>query len=125
MVTEGTTLHAGETFGGFFIERLLRADALTETYLARYEGRLVALKCRDLGRAASPPTPEAFAAGYTPLDAGADAVAFLRGEDVAVAMPLREGGLDLDLLALPAGPWRVVVDAELLPGAEIHVLERD
>lgn len=67
MVTDGATLHAGETFGDFFIERLLRADALTETYLARCEGRTVALKCRDLGRAAAPPSAEAFAAGVSRL----------------------------------------------------------
>ena len=35
--------------------------------------------------------------GYTPLDAGPDAVAFLRGDEVAVALPIREGGLDLEL----------------------------
>ena len=96
----------------------LRAGAAPESRDARklwLIRRLLDLRARR---------PEAFAAGYTPLDAGADAVAFLRGEDVAVAMPLREGGLDLDLLALPAGPWRAAVDAELLPGAEIHVLER-
>ena len=63
--------------------------------------------------------------GYTPLDAGPDAVAFLRGDAVAVAVPLREGGLDLDLLALPDGEWRPAFAPELLPGASIHVLERD
>jgi hypothetical protein len=67
MVTDGTTFQEGEAFGDFFVERLLRADALTETYLARCEGRAVALKCRDLGRAAAPPTPEAFAAGVSRL----------------------------------------------------------
>ena len=69
--------------------------------------------------------PETFdAGGYTPLDAGPDAVAFLRGDAVAVAMPIREGGLDLDLLALPDGDWAPVFDADRLAGAEIHVLER-
>ena len=62
--------------------------------------------------------------GYTPLDAGPDAVAFLRGDDVAVAMPLREGGLDTSALALPRGTWRPAFDADRLPGAQIHVLER-
>ncbi len=66
--------------------------------------------------------PAAFAGAYTPLDAGADAVAFLRGDDVAVALPLREGGLDMP--SLPPGDWRAVFDPELLPGAEIHVFER-
>ena len=41
---------------------------------------------------------------YTPLDAGPDAAAFLRGDEVAVAVPVREGGLDLDLLRSPAAP---------------------
>jgi len=69
--------------------------------------------------------PDAFAGGaYTPLDAGPDAVAFLRGDDVAVALPVREGGLDMALLALPAGDWRPVFDPEHLAGTEIHVLER-
>ena len=69
--------------------------------------------------------PETFdAGGYTPLDAGPDAVAFLRGDAVAVAMPIREGGLDLDLLALPDGDWAPVFDPDRLAGAEIHVLER-
>ncbi len=69
--------------------------------------------------------PETFGAGgYTPLDAGPDAVAFLRGDAVAVAMPIREGGLDLDLLALPDGDWAPVFDPDRLAGAEIHVLER-
>ena len=49
-------------------------------------------------------------------------MAFLRGDDVAVALPLREGGLDMP--SLPPGDWRPVFDPELLPGAEIHVLER-
>jgi (1->4)-alpha-D-glucan 1-alpha-D-glucosylmutase len=62
--------------------------------------------------------------GYTPLDAGPDAVAFLRGAEVAVAVPIREGGLDLGLLALPDGDWRPAFDPELLPGASVHVLER-
>ncbi|HYI20212.1 MAG TPA: hypothetical protein VD836_15960, partial [Solirubrobacteraceae bacterium] len=69
--------------------------------------------------------PGAFdGGGYTPVDAGPDAVAFLRGDEVAVALPIREGGLDLELLALPDGDWRPAFDPELLPGAAIHVLER-
>ncbi|MGI8781010.1 MAG: malto-oligosyltrehalose synthase [Solirubrobacteraceae bacterium] len=68
--------------------------------------------------------PEAFAGAYTPLDAGADAVAFLRGDDIALALPIREGGLDVELLALPSGDWRPVIDPEHLAGTEIHVLER-
>jgi (1->4)-alpha-D-glucan 1-alpha-D-glucosylmutase len=67
--------------------------------------------------------PDAFAGAYTPLEAGPDAVAFLRGDEVAVAMPIREGGLDTGRLALPAGSWRPAFDPELLPGAHIHVFE--
>ena len=42
---------------------------------------------------------------------------------VAVALPLREGGLDLTG-SLPAGDWRPAFEPELLPGAQITVLER-
>jgi (1->4)-alpha-D-glucan 1-alpha-D-glucosylmutase len=68
--------------------------------------------------------PEAFAGGYEPLDAGPGAVAFLRGDEVAVAMPVREGGLDTLALELPRGTWRPAFDADLLPGAQITALER-
>jgi (1->4)-alpha-D-glucan 1-alpha-D-glucosylmutase len=61
--------------------------------------------------------PEAFAAAYTPLDAGPDAVAFLRGDNVAVALPIR-GELEF---TPPAGDWATVVGPEL---AGITVLER-
>jgi (1->4)-alpha-D-glucan 1-alpha-D-glucosylmutase len=65
--------------------------------------------------------PAAFASGaYSPLDAGPDAVAFARGDDVVVAMPLREGGLDT--FAPPPGRWRPVVEPDRLAG--ITVLER-
>jgi (1->4)-alpha-D-glucan 1-alpha-D-glucosylmutase len=65
--------------------------------------------------------PAAFAGGaYTPLDAGPDAVAFARGDDVVVAMPVREGGLDG--FAPPPGRWRPVVEPDRLAG--ITVLER-
>jgi (1->4)-alpha-D-glucan 1-alpha-D-glucosylmutase len=68
--------------------------------------------------------PAPFAGGYTPLDAGPDAVAFLRGDEIAVAMPVREGGLDTLGPGLPRGMWRPAFDADLLPGAQINVLER-
>jgi (1->4)-alpha-D-glucan 1-alpha-D-glucosylmutase len=68
--------------------------------------------------------PEAFAGGYTPLDVGPDAVAFLRGDEVAVALPIREGGLDPSRLELPSGTWRPAFDPDVLPGAQISVLER-
>jgi (1->4)-alpha-D-glucan 1-alpha-D-glucosylmutase len=69
--------------------------------------------------------PDAFAGGaYTPLEAGPDAVAFARGDDVVVALPLRDGGLDTLALELPPGRWRPVFEADRLPGAQINVLER-
>jgi (1->4)-alpha-D-glucan 1-alpha-D-glucosylmutase len=68
--------------------------------------------------------PEPFAGAYVPLEAGPDAVAFVRGDELAVALPIRAGGLDLAGVALPAGDWRPVFDAAVLSGAEIHVLER-
>ena len=61
--------------------------------------------------------PGAFAGGYEPLDAGPDAVAFVRGGEVAVAMPVR-GRLDI---TPPPGDWVPVVRPEL---AGLSVLER-
>jgi (1->4)-alpha-D-glucan 1-alpha-D-glucosylmutase len=61
--------------------------------------------------------PDAFAGSYTPFDAGPDAVAFLRGDAVAVALPVR-GELDF---APPPGDWAPVVEPER---AGITVLER-
>jgi hypothetical protein len=55
---------------------------------------------------------------------GPDAVAFLRGDEVAVAMPIREGGLDTFALDLPRATWRPAFEADLLAGASINVLER-
>jgi (1->4)-alpha-D-glucan 1-alpha-D-glucosylmutase len=54
---------------------------------------------------------------YRPLDLGDDVCAFLRGDDVAVAVPLR--GQDPPELGLP-GKWRSVLD-EALP---VRLLER-
>jgi (1->4)-alpha-D-glucan 1-alpha-D-glucosylmutase len=68
--------------------------------------------------------PEAFSGGYAPLDAGPDAVAFARGDEVVVALPVRAGGLDTFALELPRGSWRPAFDADRLPGAGITVLER-
>ncbi len=48
---------------------------------------------------------EAFAGAYTPLEAGDDACAFLRGDgEVLVAVPLRPRGEEA-LLAAPPGRW--------------------
>ena len=66
--------------------------------------------------------PDAFDAGYTPLTAPADLCAFVRGDEVAVVVGLREGA-DLDAVALAHGAWR-----DLLPDpssfAPVRLLER-
>ena len=57
--------------------------------------------------------PDAFGAGYTPLAAGDDAVAFLRGDTVLAAAALRgEPSASIDV---PAGTWR-----DALAGGERH-----
>jgi (1->4)-alpha-D-glucan 1-alpha-D-glucosylmutase len=61
--------------------------------------------------------PDAFAGSYTPLDAGEDTVAFLRGDEIVVALPVR-GDADFPR---PPGDWVAVVEPEL---AGITVLER-
>jgi (1->4)-alpha-D-glucan 1-alpha-D-glucosylmutase len=47
---------------------------------------------------------DAFAGGYTPLEAGDDAVAFLRGDIVLAATALRGG--PIASVDVPAGTWR-------------------
>jgi (1->4)-alpha-D-glucan 1-alpha-D-glucosylmutase len=49
--------------------------------------------------------PEAFAGAYTPLDAGDEAVAYLRGDDVLVVVGIRPG-LPSATLRGVAGRWR-------------------
>ena len=78
--------------------------------------------------------PDAFAGAYTPLDAGDDAVAFLRGDAVLAAAALR--GEPGGLVDVPAGTWRDVLAggerriagavpaAELLGEHGIALLER-
>jgi (1->4)-alpha-D-glucan 1-alpha-D-glucosylmutase len=62
--------------------------------------------------------PDTFASGaYTPLDRGSDALAFLRGEDVFVSMPVREHGRPPDP---PPGDWRPACPSF----AGVTVLER-
>jgi len=61
--------------------------------------------------------PDAFAGAYTPLEAAPDAVAFLRGDDVVVALPLR-GEFDF---SPPPGDWVPVVEPQV---AGITVFER-
>jgi (1->4)-alpha-D-glucan 1-alpha-D-glucosylmutase len=69
--------------------------------------------------------PEAFAGDYTPLPAGEDAVAFLRGGTVLAAALLRGAPAEL---ALPPGEWRDVLAERELSGTltldGIALLER-
>jgi (1->4)-alpha-D-glucan 1-alpha-D-glucosylmutase len=69
--------------------------------------------------------PEAFEGTYEPLDAGADAVAFVRGGDVAAGALLRG---EPATLKLPAGEWRDVLAERTLSGSVtldgIALLER-
>jgi (1->4)-alpha-D-glucan 1-alpha-D-glucosylmutase len=58
--------------------------------------------------------PEAFAGSYEPLDAGPDTVAFARGGEVVVAVPVRGE----PSFSPPAGGWSTVVEL-----AGIRVLE--
>jgi (1->4)-alpha-D-glucan 1-alpha-D-glucosylmutase len=62
--------------------------------------------------------PEAFAGSYAPLEAPDGVVAFLRGEDIAVIVPVRPGApLEAEL---PGGDW-----TEVLPALEgLSLLER-
>jgi (1->4)-alpha-D-glucan 1-alpha-D-glucosylmutase len=56
--------------------------------------------------------PEAFAGSYTPIPAGDGVCAFLRGDDVLVAVALRESVTGAEGWALPeqaAGLWRDVI----------------
>ncbi len=76
--------------------------------------------------------PDAFSAGYEPLDAGPDVVCFRRGEDVVVAVATRAGTPPGSLPSLD-GAWDDVLRggsvsswalADLLGGHGIAVLER-
>jgi (1->4)-alpha-D-glucan 1-alpha-D-glucosylmutase len=65
--------------------------------------------------------PEAFAGAYTPVPAGDDVCAFMRGDDVLVAVALRDGWT-VGSWALPAaaeGRWR-----DVLTEAEFELPER-
>ena len=65
--------------------------------------------------------PEAFAGSYRPLDAGAGAFAYARGDAVIAAMPIRAGG-EGERIAVPVdlrGRWRDVLgDRDLELAAE-------
>lgn len=59
--------------------------------------------------------PEAFAGSYTPVPAGDDVVAFLRGDAVLVACTIRDGATGAGGWELPpgaAGRWRDVLSGE-------------
>jgi (1->4)-alpha-D-glucan 1-alpha-D-glucosylmutase len=62
--------------------------------------------------------PAAFAGDYTPLDAGADAVAFRRGEDVVAVALLRGDGTGVEV-DLPEGSWRDVLSGAERPGGRV------
>jgi (1->4)-alpha-D-glucan 1-alpha-D-glucosylmutase len=81
-------------------------------------------------------TPESFLGGeYQPLEAGHDTCAYLRGDDVLVAVGVRDGSPDA-MLAAPGGRWRDVLRgdersfepreplARVLDGYGIGVYER-
>ncbi len=74
--------------------------------------------------------PGPFEGAYTPVDAGPDTVAFLRGDDVLAAVALRGEGAPVDV---PAGTWRDVLaggerrlggPAELFDDSGLALLER-
>jgi (1->4)-alpha-D-glucan 1-alpha-D-glucosylmutase len=69
--------------------------------------------------------PEAFEGAYEPLDAGAEAVAFVRGGDVVAGALLRGEPVTLQL---PEGEWRDVLAERTLSGSVtldgIALLER-
>jgi (1->4)-alpha-D-glucan 1-alpha-D-glucosylmutase len=63
--------------------------------------------------------PEAFSGGYEPLEAGPDACAYLRGDDVLVAVAIRPE-TESGTLAAPGGRWRDVLrgDERSFSGSE-------
>jgi (1->4)-alpha-D-glucan 1-alpha-D-glucosylmutase len=89
-----------------------RRAALTDVVAGASEPRKLWLIWRALALRAR--RPGAFSGGYEPLDAGPDAVAFVRGGEVVAAALLRGDGAAK--LTLPAGEWRDVLDARTLSG---------
>ena len=65
--------------------------------------------------------PEAFAGGYTPVEAGERCCAFVRAGSVLAATAVRSSneGIELDLPDLAAGRWR-----DVLSGAELDLRGR-
>jgi (1->4)-alpha-D-glucan 1-alpha-D-glucosylmutase len=56
--------------------------------------------------------PYAFADTYEPVEAGASVCAFVRGDEVLVAVPLGSGWQESTLEDVPAGTWRDVFTGE-------------
>jgi maltooligosyltrehalose synthase len=82
--------------------RQVKAGDASERKLWLIE-RLLALRARR---------PETFATGsYEPLDAGPSMCAFVRGGQVLVTVPLREGAGKLDL---PTGEWADAASIDVL-----------
>jgi (1->4)-alpha-D-glucan 1-alpha-D-glucosylmutase len=73
-----------------------------ETYKLFLVLRLLGLRARR---------PEPFAGDYRPLDAGERVCAYLRGDDVLVAVAVRDGAAD-ETIESPGGRWRDVLTGE-------------
>ncbi len=82
-----------------------------------FERRAALLRARDFGAepklwltsellALRARRPESFTGAYEPVDAGEDAVAFVRGDEVFVSVQLREGAASA---TPPPGDWDVLV----------------
>ena len=116
--------------------RALLAEVRSGTVPAGPEGDKLALVHRLLMLRAR--RPEAFTGAYEPLDAGPECCAFVRGDEVLVAVAVR-AGVVTGTLSAPPGRWRSVLarDAPPLEGGGpigldsvlgahgIAVLERD
>jgi hypothetical protein len=67
--------------------------------------------------------PDAFGGAYTPLPAGDDACAFLRGDSVLAATALRASS-PASSVSVPAGTWRDVLSGgERSLGGAVPVAE--
>jgi (1->4)-alpha-D-glucan 1-alpha-D-glucosylmutase len=58
--------------------------------------------------------PDPFAAGYEPLDAGESAVVFLRGDEILVAVGVRDGVESRSVTGIPPDSWRDVLTGNVL-----------
>jgi (1->4)-alpha-D-glucan 1-alpha-D-glucosylmutase len=89
-----------------------RRAALAEVVAGAAEPRKLWLIWRALALRAR--RPSAFRGGYEPLEAGPDAVAYVRGGEVIAAARLRGDGAAT--VTLPAGRWGDVLDGRELSG---------